>query len=370
MSPSSKRADNISSACNLLQARGLGLLQAKFEALKRKLEAEGLFDPARKRPLPAISETHRHRHVAERRGDPRHAQCAATPRAPAGDPDQSGARAGHGRRGGNCGRDSRTGPAGPIAWQPLDLIVIARGGGSIEDLWEFNEEIVARAIFDSPIPVVSAVGHEIDFTIADFVADLRAPTPSAAAELIVPDSADLLRRIDELSVSLERNLRNFLSHARTKLRNLSEKALTRDLAARMRDAQQQLDLVRETLGRLLERSLADARAGLLLRARALQARNVPREIEAGRERLASLQRRLPALPARLMRTVQERLQRTTAVLRVLGPEETLRRGYSITTTEAGQIISSAGDARPGTRITTRVIDGTFESEVLSPAAVP
>ena len=248
--------------------------------------------------------------------------------------------------------------------------MIARGGGSIEDLWEFNEEIVARAIFDSPIPVVSAVGHEVDFTIADFVADLRAPTPSAAAELVVPDSADVRRRIDELSTFLERNLRNFVAHARTKLRNLSEKALTRDLAARMREAQQELDIASESLARILERSLADARAALLLRTRALQARNVQREIAGCHERLASLQRRLSALPARLMRNVQERLERTTAVLRVLGPEETLRRGYSITTTEAGQIISSAADARPGLRIATRVLDGTFESEVLAPAAVP
>ena len=353
----------------LLQARGLGLLQAKFEALKRKLEAEGLFATARKRPLPRF---------------PKRIGIVTSPTG-AAIRDMLNVLQRRAPRLEiliNPVRVQGTGAAAEIAvairelaqpataWQPLDLIVIARGGGSIEDLWEFNEEIVARAIIDSPIPVVSAVGHEVDFTIADFVADLRAPTPSAAAELIVPDSADLLRRIDELSVSLERNLRNFLSHARTKLRNLSEKALTRDLAARMRDAQQQLDIVREALRRILERSLADAHAGLLLRTRALQARNVPREIEAGRERLASLQRRLPALPARLMRNAQERLQRATALLRVLGPEETLRRGYSITTTEAGQIISSAGDARPGMRITSRVIDGTFESEVLSPAAVP
>src|SRR5207248_7430149 len=95
------------------------------------------------------------------------------------------------------------------SWEPVDLIVLARGGGSIEDLWEFNEEIVARAIFHSPLPVVSAVGHEIDFTIADFVADLRAPTPSAAAELIVPDAAELARRVNDLENCLQKCLRNF-----------------------------------------------------------------------------------------------------------------------------------------------------------------
>ena len=157
----------------ILQTRGLGLLQAKFEALKRKLEAEGLFDSARKRAAPKISETYRHRHLAERRGHSRHAQCAQR-RAPGLEILI------------NPVRVQGVGAATEIAvaireltqpnesWAPLDLVVVTRGGGSIEDLWEFNEEIVARAIFDAPIPVVSAVGHEIDFTIADFVADLRA----------------------------------------------------------------------------------------------------------------------------------------------------------------------------------------------------
>src|SRR5229473_705733 len=113
-------------------------------------------------------------------------------------------------------------------WQPLDLIVVTRGGGSIEDLWEFNEEIVARAIFHSAVPIVSAVGHEIDFTISDFVADFRAPTPSAAAELIVPDVTDLQRRIDGCA-----------------------RALARQLLNRVRDAQQRLDHAYETLQRCL-----------------------------------------------------------------------------------------------------------------------
>ncbi|MEP6778052.1 MAG: exodeoxyribonuclease VII large subunit, partial [Chthoniobacterales bacterium] len=166
----------------ILQERGIGLLQAKFEALKRKLDAEGLFDPARKRSLPKF---------------PRRIGIVTSP---------SGAairdmlnvlqrRAPNVHILINPVRVQGTGAAAEIAvalreltqpnesWTPLDLIVLARGGGSIEDLWEFNEEILARAIAASEIPVVSAVGHEVDFTIADFVSDLRAPTPSAAAEL-------------------------------------------------------------------------------------------------------------------------------------------------------------------------------------------
>src|SRR5207244_4535340 len=103
-------------------------------------------------------------------------------------------------------------------WPPIDLIVIARGGGSIEDLWEFNEEIVARAIAAALVPIVSAVGHEIDFTIADFVADLRAATPSAAAEVIVPAAAELDLRMNELNICLQRCERNFVARARTRFR--------------------------------------------------------------------------------------------------------------------------------------------------------
>ena len=173
----------------ILQPRGLGLLQAKFEALKRKLEAEGLFAPERKRPLPKF---------------PRRIGIVTSP---TGAAIRDMLTVLHRRAPWlqvllNPVRVQGTGAAQEIAvairelsvpnkaFAPLDLIVVARGGGSIEDLWEFNEEIVARAIFHSALPIVSAVGHEIDFTICDFTADLRAPTPSAAAELIVPDVLD------------------------------------------------------------------------------------------------------------------------------------------------------------------------------------
>jgi exodeoxyribonuclease VII large subunit len=212
----------------ILQPRGLGLLQAKFEALKRKLDAEGLFDSARKRPLPKFPK--RIGIITSPSGAAiRDMLNVLQRRAPGLQVLVSPVRV------------QGVGAASEIAvalreltrpndsWEPLDLVVVTRGGGSIEDLWEFNEEIVARAIFDSPIPVVSAVGHEIDFTISDFVADLRAPTPSAAAELIAVDVNEVLRRIDELSTCLDRNLRNFITQSRTRLRFLSEKSLARDL---------------------------------------------------------------------------------------------------------------------------------------------
>src|SRR5262252_5417927 len=284
----------------IIQPRGVGLLQAKFEALKRKLEAEGLFAPERKRPLPKF---------------PQRIGIVTSP---------SGAAIRDvlnvlSRRAPwlqilvNPVRVQGIGAAQEIAvairelatpneaFAPVDPIVVTRGGGSIEDLWEFNEEIVARAIFHSDVPIVSAVGHEIDFTICDFVADLRAPTPSAAAELIVPDSTDLQRQVDRCARTLGRQLLN-----------------------RVRDAQQRLDHARETLQRCLAHKLDSCKRGLLHITRSLLARGPARELTIRRDRFVDLQRRLVTSPARLLENARHRFQRIEGMLRVLGPDATLR----------------------------------------------
>ena len=353
----------------ILQTRGAGLLQAKFEALKRKLEAEGLFDPARKRALPkfpkrigivtspsgaAIRDI---LNVLQRRA--RNAQVLVSPVRVQG----IGAAA-------EIATAIKELATPNEAWEPIDLIVIARGGGSIEDLWEFNEEIVARAIFHSAIPVVSAVGHEIDFTIADFVADLRAPTPSAAAELIAPDVIELVRRVNDLENCLQKYLRNFLQQSLTRLRFLSERTLARELMQKMRDAQQQLDLSAETVRRKLKQIVADARAALSTRAQALKAHDPKREVALCRNRATELERRIVAQPARLLQNARQRFQRLEGILRVVGPEATLHRGYSITTDDKGKVIQTVAAARPKSKIRTRVSDGEFESEVLPTAARP
>ena len=347
----------------ILQTRGAGLLQAKFEALKRKLEAEGLFDSARKRPLPkfpkrigiitspsgaAIRDI---LNVLSRRAP--NVQVLINPVRVQG----IGAAAEIATAIKDFGRPSAT-------WEPVDVLVLARGGGSIEDLWEFNEEVVARAIFHSEIPVVSAVGHEIDFTIADFVADLRAPTPSAAAELIVPDSVELSRRVTELENCLQKYLRNFLQQGLTRLRFLSERTLARELMQRMRNAQQQVDLASESLRRRATQFLADSRASVTGRAQSLKANEPRRELALCRNRTAELQRRIVAQPPRLLENVRQRFQRAEEILRVLGPDATLRRGYSITTDAAGKVIQSVKAAKPKSKIKTRVADGEFESQVL------
>jgi exodeoxyribonuclease VII large subunit len=250
-------------------------------------------------------------------------------------------------------------------WEPVDLIVVTRGGGSIEDLWEFNEEIVARTIIDISVPVVSAIGHEIDFTICDFVADLRAPTPSAAAELIVPDIIDLRRRIDELIAGLPKRLQSFVDHQRTRLRFLSERTLARELLKRMRDAQQQFDLARDSIGRSVAQQIENYRRSILHTAGALQARSPAHELLMRRNRFAEVQRLMVAAPPRALENLKQSFRRVEGILRVLGPEATLRRGYSLTKTEDGKLIRSAKEAHLGLKLTTRVADGEFKSEVVT-----
>src|SRR6059036_4008150 len=273
----------------ILQPRGVGLLQAKFEALKRKLQAEGLFAPERKRPLPKF---------------PRQIGIVTSPTGAAIRDILNVLR----RRAPwlqiviNPVRVQGTGAAQEIAvairelalpnqaFAPVDLIVVTRGGGSIEDLWEFNEEIVARAVFHSKIPIVSAVGHEIDFTICDFVADLRTPTPSAAAELIVPDVVDLRRQ--------------FAACARV---------LGRELLNRVRDAQQRLDHAHETLRRCLAHKIDSYKRWILHVAAALQARSPARELMIRRNHFVDLRRRFADSPMRVLQNARHRFQHAAAV---------------------------------------------------------
>jgi exodeoxyribonuclease VII large subunit len=324
----------------IVQPAGRGALQAKFEALKAKLEAEGLFDPARKRPLPKF---------------PKRIGIVTSPSGAAIRDILNILR----RRAPwlsiliNPVRVQGSGAAQEIAvairelatpnenFAPVDLIIITRGGGSIEDLWEFNEEIVARAIAAAEIPIVSAVGHEIDFTISDFVADLRAPTPSAAAELIVRDVVDLVRDLEGCTRRLGRELLN-----------------------RLRDAQQHLDHARETLRRCLGHKIDNYRRVLAHALGTLQARSPVRELMLRRNRFGDLQRRLRELPKHNLELARHRFDRIAGILRVLGPEATLHRGYSITTDAGGKLIRSAAKVRPKMKIKTRVSDGEFESEAL------
>ena len=262
----------------IVQTRGAGLLQAKFEALKRKLEAEGLFEAARKRALPKFparigiitspsgAAVRDILNVLRRRAPGVH--ILISPVRVQG----MGAAA-------EIATAIRELSAPNESWPPLDLIVLARGGGSIEDLWEFNEEIVARAIFHCAIPIVSAIGHEVDFTIADFVADLRAPTPSAAAELVVPDFSEIGRRVEELAACLQQKFAQ-LPHASRNASALLVRARRSRarLVKRIRDAQQQIDFTREKRDAAHANECRDGRAQLTNFANVIKSRNPQREV--------------------------------------------------------------------------------------------
>src|SRR5437870_7825089 len=306
----------------ILQTRGAGLLQARFEALKRKLEAEGLFEPARKRALPRF---------------PKRIGIVTSPSGAAIRDILNILRR---RARGieiliNPVRVQGTGAAAEIAsainelsnpstiWPPIDLIVIARGGGSIEDLWEFNEEIVARAIAAALVPIVSAVGHEIDFTIADFVADLRAPTPSAAAELIVPAAVELDRRVNELAACLHRCWRNFIVREQTRLRLFSERTVSRELLRLIQEGKQTLDWKRESLQRNATGFVVNWRGRLAENTAALRRHDPSREIILRRSKFAELARRLQACPPQSVGTMRRRFERAEKIHAVVGPDATL-----------------------------------------------
>jgi exodeoxyribonuclease VII large subunit len=219
---------------------------------------------------------------------------------------------------------------------------VGRGGGSIEDLWCFNEEVVARAIAASEIPIISAVGHEIDFTIADFAADLRAPTPSAAAEIAVPDLAELRGTLRNLQNRLSRSLRHLL-----------------------REPTQRLDTLRSDLAGAADAALL-GRLRLLqqyaIRHRALHPANI---LERRIEKIGSLRKHLQNLATQGVSRNAEKLKRLENMLRTLGPESAFRRGFSITLNEDGSILRSAQSAKPGQILRTKLIDGDVASTVNS-----
>ena len=208
----------------------------------------------------------------------------------------------------------------------IDLLIVGRGGGSIEDLWAFNEEIVARAIFASALPIVSAVGHETDYTIADFVADLRAPTPSAAVELIVPDHAELSRQIDEFQLRLERSVKAYIAAARTELSNIN----SRIVPAHRIDA---INRFYQTIDRLEIQSH----------------REMKRRLSNARDELERFGAPLTQLVAQRVSASVEKWNVASARLAALNPIATLARGYSVCQSKTGEVITARVANRGGRR---------------------
>ena len=341
-----------------LEPQGHGALQFAFEQLKKKLAAEGLFEAARKRPLPRF---------------PRRIGIVTSPRgAVISDLLQILERR-------FPGLHIRLFPAqvqGEGAVEEVcrgleffsrspwaELVILARGGGSLEDLWTFNEEAVARAIAGCAVPVVSAIGHETDVTIADFVADLRAPTPSAAAELIVRTREDLLGRIDGFRRQLTQAARYRLAMSR---RALDQQGVQRALSVVHRSIGRRLQRVDEQEYRLRER-MRDLLEADLRRHRSLESRL--RDYDP-RPRFARDRQRLESACASISQAVQLDLARRTAHLEALAaklsqlsPLRILERGYAIVTSEAGAILTASRAAPAGSTVNVRLAEGNLEARV-------
>jgi exodeoxyribonuclease VII large subunit len=345
----------------LVQTRGQGLLQAKFEALKRKLQAEGLFDPEHKKPLPSFP-----RRLA-----------LVTSRSGAALQDMLNIlqRRSPWLRILICPvRVQGEGAAGEIADMiryldrhrvslAVDVIIVARGGGSLEDIWEFNEEVLARTIYGCDLPIISAVGHEIDFTIADFVADLRAPTPSAAAELVAPSQEFLENSLTAKQAALVRLAKQAVEVGVLRLNRLKEARGLRDPSTLIQDRQQKVDQIEARLLQLLRWTVEHHRTHTNRLASLLQAYQPAQVVVRRRAEVGGIQARLEnAAKYQLERAKQElvSLERSIALL---GPEQTLRRGYSITRKMNGEILQRSEDVKPGDEILTRLAEGEVRSRV-------
>ena len=351
-----------------LEHAGAGALQAAFEQLKVRLQAEGLFDAERKKPLPTsvsrlgvvTSPTGAAIHdiltVLERR-------CPAIeiyilPVAVQGDTAAAEIAAA-------IERANRWQGEGKI---DIDALIVGRGGGSLEDLWAFNEEIVARTIAASTLPIVSAVGHEVDFSIADMVADQRAATPSAAAELLSPDQREWLERLRAIELTLERQIRRKLADAAKELEHLKRRlkhpgAQLREQSQRLDDLEQRLILAQRNLLRQRANELA------LLQSRLLAQSPLSR-IQQGQQQLNGLQQRMEAAIRKRLEEAATRLGHLAQMLDSLSPLATLQRGYAIVTDAGGKVISDSSEVAVGTQVRARMARGCLALTVDSVTQAP
>lgn len=342
---------------------GLGDLQARFEALKRKLQAEGLFDASNKKPVPRFPKTIGL--ITSGTGAALQDMLnVLTRRAPWVQPVLFPVRVqGRGAEVEIADAIRKMGQPETYGYPRCDVLIVGRGGGSIEDLWNFNEEIVARAIAACPIPIISAVGHEIDFTIADFVADLRAPTPSAAAELAVADGAELLEKLSQLRRRLARPVLERTARARMALDALKRGVLQRDGERLLREPMLRIDTARASLRAALRSSLETLSQRLAQARSGHRACHPARIVERRIDNLTSLGRRLERAASQPLDQHAERLNRLRGLLRALGPESAFQRGFSLTLGPDGRLIRSQDEVKPGDVLLTKLAHGQVLSRV-------
>ncbi len=341
-----------------MEEAGEGALRRAFEELKARLAAEGLFDETRKRPLPAFPR--RIGLITSPTGAVvRDVLSVLTRRFPLAEVDVLPVPV----QGDTAAAQIRGMLSRAIASERYDVLVLARGGGSLEDLWAFNDEQLARAIAASPVPVVSAIGHETDFSLSDFAADLRAPTPSVAAELLVPHRAELSaqlqglqRHLHRLETGQLRQLAQRTDRAMLRLQTLRPQARLAMLQRRQEDAQRRLQAVMRT-------RLDSERARLRHADAVLRAWHPGRRLALLAERLAGLRTRPRAALAGQLQRDALRLRGLARSLESVSPLATIARGYAILQQPDGRIVRSVGDANPGDALDARLQDGVLKVKV-------
>ena len=342
--------------CDRMEEDGVGKLQIAFDALKRKLEQEGLFDAARKRTIPSrpanlgiiTSETGAAIHdiltVLKRRYPGLNVYFYPTP--VQGDEAVPGIC----RALDLANRDKR-----------VDVIILGRGGGSLEDLWAFNEEAVARAVVASAIPVVSAVGHEVDVCITDLVADLRAATPSAAAELLSPDQQEIRAKLLQNERALTQRWSWKLQRKREQLNATTSRL--RHPGERIRERIQRIDDLEIRLTRATRRLIEQRALRLNHNQERLVQQRPDRRVRQLQERLCALSERLERNAVQLVEQKRTKLGQQVRRLQDISPLATLERGYALVTDKEGQVVRDASSVESGNSVNVRVQQGSFNAIV-------
>jgi exodeoxyribonuclease VII large subunit len=344
-----------------MEPRGQGSLQLAFEQLKEKLGQEGLFDASRKRPIPLL---------------PRRIGVVTSP---SGAALRDLCRVLH-RRYPNL--EVLVYPAqvqGDVAAaeivkgiqvmnrlareQAFDVLIVTRGGGSLEDLWPFNEESVARAIATSAIPVMSAVGHEVDFTIADFVADIRAPTPSAAAEMVVRNKEEFRERVVNLASRLARASRHRVLELRARVDRISTHQAFLAVLHAVETRAQRVDDAERRARTSVDRRISRLRQHVSGLSARLSARRVDRRLGEARTRLAELTARIEAAERSRLHRARRAFAETASKLDALSPLSVLGRGYSLTWSAQGKLLRSSDDVAVGDAVRVDLARGRLHCRV-------
>ncbi|WP_019675658.1 exodeoxyribonuclease VII large subunit [Arsukibacterium perlucidum] len=342
----------------MIEPAGDGLLKQQYEQLKNRLQAEGLFDEARKQPLPA--HINRVGVITSPTGAAiRDIVSVLQRRAPGIEVIIYPCLV----QGEQAAGQLRQMLSTAIRRNEVDVIIIGRGGGSLEDLWCFNDEQLARAVAACPIPIVSAVGHEIDFALTDFVADVRAPTPSAAAELVSPDQSHLLERLRRLQSALVQAQRSKLNHLKPDLKQLEQRLLTLHPKRRLQQQQQRLDELQLRLNRVIGQQLANAKRQQQYLQQSLQHLSPAKAIKQQHEQLQQLQQRLQRGMSMQLKQQQQTLGRLSNQLNTVSPLATLARGYSITFDDKQQVVTSSKQLKAGAKVAIKLAEGGFDAEV-------